>query len=167
MQWVKQHRRELGKEIIAAWQNGHDAKIRYEKQVIDYKVYCYDDESETSVLVRDNNIQKRGHGVCGSLFMGSADYGHHLGHAQCSANQDESGSLNGDDGMKMTGRQMKARLWAVLEAATKRAREMVEARPNINTITFNRTDNVNIVILTWNIEGLQKWCRFENVFTVF
>ena len=30
--------------------------------------------------------------------MGSADYRRHLGHAQSSANQDESGSVNGDNG---------------------------------------------------------------------
>ena len=30
---------------------------------------------------------------------------------------------------------MKARLFAVLETVTKRARKMVEASPNINTIT--------------------------------
>ena len=60
-------------------------------------IYRYDDESETSMLMRDNNIQQRGHGARGSL-MGSADYRRHLGNAQSSANQDESGSVNGDNG---------------------------------------------------------------------
>ena len=83
--------------MLAARQNGQDAKIKYDKLVIDNKVYRYDDESETSVLVQDNNRQQRGLGARCSLFMGSADYQHHLGHVQSSANQDESESVNGDD----------------------------------------------------------------------
>ena len=94
---VKKHRRELGKEMTAARQNGQDAKIKYDKLVIGNKVYPYDDESETSVLVRDNNRQQCGLGPRGLLFMGSADYQQHLGHVQNSAYQNVSGSVKGDN----------------------------------------------------------------------
>ena len=96
-QRVKKHPGQLGKEMIAARQNGQDAKIKYDKLVIGNKVYRYDDESETSVLLRDNNRQQRGLGPRGSLFMGSADHRQRLGHVQNSANQNVSGSVNGDD----------------------------------------------------------------------
>ena len=49
------------------------------------------------MLVRDNNRQQRGFGPRGQLFMGSVDYRQHVGHVQNSANQNVSGSVNGDD----------------------------------------------------------------------
>ena len=96
-QRVKKHRRELGKEMIAARQNGQNAKIQYDKLVIDNKVYRYDDARETSVLVRDNNRQPRGYSARGSLYMGSADFRRHLGQPHGTANQNDSGSVNGDE----------------------------------------------------------------------
>ena len=96
-QRVKKHRRELGKEMIAARQNGQNAKIQYDKLVIDNKVYRYDDARESSVLVRDNNRQPRGYSARGSLYMGSADFRRHLGQPHGTANQNDSGSVNGDE----------------------------------------------------------------------
>ena len=96
-QRVKKHRRELGKEMIAARQAGREAKIKYDKLVIENKVYRYDDESETAVLVRDNYRPATRVGARGSLYMGSADYRRHLSHPLSSTNQDGSGSVNGDE----------------------------------------------------------------------
>ena len=54
---VKKHRRELGKRMIAARQAGQEAKISYDKLVIENKVYRYDDETETVILLRALTIQ--------------------------------------------------------------------------------------------------------------
>ena len=70
-QRVKKHRRELGKQMIAARQAGQDAKIKYDKLAIGNKIYRYDDERETSVLVRENSTLMRARG---SLFRRSAGY---------------------------------------------------------------------------------------------
>ena len=60
-------------------QKGQNAKIQYDKLVIDNKIYRYDDASDTSVLVRDNNRQPRGYNARGSLYMGSADFRNYFG----------------------------------------------------------------------------------------
>ena len=93
-QRVKKHRRELGKQMIAARQAGQDAKIKYDKLVIGNKIYRYDDERETSVLVRDNSTLTRARG---SLFRRSADYRRIPGHETISTNREASGSVNGVD----------------------------------------------------------------------
>ena len=96
-QRVKKHRRELGKEMIAARQARREAKIKYDKFVIENKVYCYDDESETDVLVRDNYKPTTRIVARGSLYMRSADYRRHLSHPLSPTNQDGSGSVNGGE----------------------------------------------------------------------
>ena len=80
--------------MIAARQAGQDAKIKYDKLVIGNKIYRYDDERETSVLVRDSSTLTRARG---SLFRRSDDYRRIPGHEPSSTNQEASGSVNGDD----------------------------------------------------------------------
>ena len=80
--------------MIAARQARREAKIKYDKFVIENKVYRYDDESETVVLVRDNYKPTTRIVARGSLYMGSADYRRHLSHPLSSTNQDGSGSVN-------------------------------------------------------------------------
>ena len=48
---VKTARRELGKHMIAARNNGKCASIRYDKLVIDNTVFRYDGENDRPVLV--------------------------------------------------------------------------------------------------------------------
>ena len=68
---AKKHRRELGKQMRAAKQAGQDAKIKYDRLVIDNRIDRYDDERQVSVLARENSIL-----TCarGSFFRRSADY---------------------------------------------------------------------------------------------
>ena len=83
--------------MVAARQAGQDAKIKYDKLVIGNKIYRYDDERETSVLVRDNSTLTRAHG---SLFRRSADYRRIPGHETSSTNREARGSRNCDDECK-------------------------------------------------------------------
>ena len=50
-QRVKKHRRELGKEMIAAKARGQQARIKFDKLEIDGDLYRYDDATEEIVLI--------------------------------------------------------------------------------------------------------------------
>ena len=47
---VKLHRRELGKRLAEARQNGQYAVMRYDKLIIDNDMYKYDERNEQIVL---------------------------------------------------------------------------------------------------------------------
>lgn len=91
-QRVKKHRRELGKKMIAARDAGQEARVTFDKLIIGNKLYRYDDETESVILVRDKSKPTRV-GPHGSLYMGSADYMRQ----QLSSNHSDSGSVNDDD----------------------------------------------------------------------
>ena len=62
--------------------------------VIDNRIYRYDDERDTSVLMRDYSTLTRARG---SLSRRSADYRIIPGPETSSTSREASGSVNGDD----------------------------------------------------------------------
>ena len=71
-QRVKKHKRELGKEMIAAKARGQEARIKFDKLIIDGELFRYDDATEQIVAIPTRG---RAHG---SARAGSADHLHHL-----------------------------------------------------------------------------------------
>ena len=72
-QRVKKHRRELGKEMIAAKARGQEARIKFDKLLIDGELFRYDDATEKIVAI---STRGRAHG--NAARAGSADHLRHL-----------------------------------------------------------------------------------------
>ena len=56
---VKRHRRELGREMIAARQDNKYASIRYDKLIVEDKMYRYDDKTSAVVCIGDRRRNQR------------------------------------------------------------------------------------------------------------
>ena len=78
-QRVKKHRRELGKEMIAAKARGQQARIKFDKLEIDGDLYRYDDATGEIVLIPSGISRTRGraHGR-GRARAGSGDTLRHM-----------------------------------------------------------------------------------------
>lgn len=76
-QRVKKHRRELGKEMIAAKARGQQARIKFDKLEIEGDLYRYDDTTEKIVLIPSGNSRTRGR-VHGLARAGLGDTVRHM-----------------------------------------------------------------------------------------
>lgn len=68
---VKLHRRELGKEMVKARNDGHYAVIRYDKLIINNDIFKYDDSKGSIVCIGQRTRRGRYRGARG--LMDQAD----------------------------------------------------------------------------------------------
>ena len=153
-QRVKKHRRELGKEMIAAKARGQQARIKFDKLEIDGDLYRYDAATEEIVLIPSGISRTRGraHGR-GRARAGSGDT---LRHMQAVGGLVDRLGEHGDDN---AGNQSETEGRAMGGPDDVFSLECGRGADNNGgfSSTLNTCVDVFVNILTWNIEGLHKY----------